>query len=146
VPVGEPGEVLPHLRWARGCPRCISLRRRGTPGTAPAATSPEKISTAFSAWPFSPAGTSGTLPGCSGAGCLTGRWRVTVITVGHRPLLIARSHKRRVTLRLVNRDVDNCHVEAVGVIAVSVTLPSAQGQRKLVQATTGEPIRYEQAP
>jgi hypothetical protein len=44
---------------------------------------------------------------------------------GHRPLLIARSLPRRVTLRLVNRDISNCHVEAVGVITVSVMLPRA---------------------
>jgi hypothetical protein len=62
---------------------------------------------------------------------------------GHRPLLIARSYPRRVTLRLVNRDVSNCHVEAVGVIAVSVTLSSPLGTRRLVQATTGGPIRYQ---
>jgi hypothetical protein len=62
---------------------------------------------------------------------------------GHRPLLIARSYPRRVTLRLVNRGVSDCHVKAVGVIAVSVTLPSPLGTRSLVQATTGKPIKYQ---
>lgn len=62
---------------------------------------------------------------------------------GHRPLLIARPYPHLVTLRLVNRDVGNCHVEAVPVISVSVTLPSPLGTRSLVQATTGKPIRYQ---
>src|SRR5262249_20803433 len=62
---------------------------------------------------------------------------------GHRPRLIARSCPRRVTLRLANRDVTDCHVEAAGVIAVSVMLPSPLGTRSLVQATTGKPIKYQ---
>jgi len=62
---------------------------------------------------------------------------------GHRPLLIARSYRHRVTLRLVNRDIGKCHVEAVGVISVSVTLPHPLGTRQLVQALTGKPIRYQ---
>jgi hypothetical protein len=61
---------------------------------------------------------------------------------GHRPLLIARSYPHRVTLRLVNRDISSCHVEAVGVISVSVTLPHPLGTRQLVQALTGKPIKY----
>lgn len=61
---------------------------------------------------------------------------------GHRPLLIARSYPDRVTLRLVNRDISNCHAEAVGVITVSVTLPNPLGSRKLVQALTGKMIKY----
>ncbi len=61
---------------------------------------------------------------------------------GHRPLLLARSSPDRVTLRLVNRDVRDCHVEAVGVISVSVTLPRALGSRQLVQAVNGKPIKY----
>ncbi len=61
---------------------------------------------------------------------------------GHRPLLIARSYPHRVTLRLVNRDISNCHVEAVGVISVSVTLTHPLGTRQLVQALTGKPIKY----
>jgi hypothetical protein len=61
---------------------------------------------------------------------------------GHRPLLIARSYPHRVTLRLVNRDISNCHVEAVGVVNVSVTLTRPLGTRQLVQALNGKPIRY----
>jgi hypothetical protein len=61
---------------------------------------------------------------------------------GHRPLLIAQSYPHRVTLRLVNRDISNCHVEAVGVVSVSVTLPQPLGTRPLVQALDGKPIRY----
>ena len=61
---------------------------------------------------------------------------------GHRPLLIARSYRDRVTLRLVNRHISNCHVEAVGVISVSVTLPHPLGTRGLVQALTGKRIKY----
>ena len=62
---------------------------------------------------------------------------------GQRPLLIARSNAWRVTLRLVNRDVSDCHVEAVGVTAVSVTLPAPLGNRQLLQATTGKPISWQ---
>jgi len=61
---------------------------------------------------------------------------------GHRPLLIARSLPGRVTLRLVNRGVSGCHVEAVGVITVSVTLPRPLGTRPLVQAINGKRINY----
>jgi hypothetical protein len=61
---------------------------------------------------------------------------------GHRPLLIARSYRHRVTLRLVNLDT-NCHEELVPVIAVSVTLPSPLGTRHLVQAMTGKPISFQ---
>ena len=61
---------------------------------------------------------------------------------GHRPLLIARSYPHRVTLHLVNRGTDDCHVEAVGVISVSVTLPSPLRTRQLVQALNGKPIKY----
>jgi hypothetical protein len=61
---------------------------------------------------------------------------------GHRPLLIARSHPHRVTLSLVNRNVSDCHVEAVGVISVSVRLPTPLGTRPLVQATNGKRIKY----
>jgi hypothetical protein len=61
---------------------------------------------------------------------------------GHRPLLIARSYPHRVTLRLVNPDT-NCHEELVGLIAVSVMLPSPLGSRHLVQALTGTPIKYQ---
>ena len=65
---------------------------------------------------------------------------------GHRPLLIARSYPQRVTLRLVNRHTGDCHVEAVGVISISVTLPTSLGARHLVQATTGKRIRYRVSP
>ena len=61
---------------------------------------------------------------------------------GHRPLLMVRSYPQRVTLRLVNRDVSKCHVEAVGVIKVSVKLARPLGTRRLVQALNGKPIRY----
>jgi hypothetical protein len=61
---------------------------------------------------------------------------------GHRPLLIARSYPHRVTLRLVNRHTSDCHVEAVGVTSVSVTLPHPLGARHLVQALNGKPIKY----
>lgn len=61
---------------------------------------------------------------------------------GHRPLLLARSFPDRVTLRLVNRGVSNCHVEAVGVISVTATLARPLGNRPLVQALNGKPIRY----
>lgn len=61
---------------------------------------------------------------------------------GHRPLLLARSYRHRVTLRLVNRHTSNCHVEAVGVTSVSVTLPQPLGTRQLVQALNGKPIKY----
>ncbi len=61
---------------------------------------------------------------------------------GHRPLLIARSYPHRVTLRLVNRDISNCHVEAMGVVAVSVMLLQPLGTRELVQALNGKPIKH----
>lgn len=61
---------------------------------------------------------------------------------GHRPLLVARSYPHRVTLRLLNRHTSNCHVEAVGVISVSVTLPRPLGNRQLRQALNGKPIKY----
>ncbi|HEX2322154.1 MAG TPA: hypothetical protein VHJ18_24500 [Streptosporangiaceae bacterium] len=61
---------------------------------------------------------------------------------GHRPLLITRSYPRRVTLQLVNRHFSDCHVEAYGVISVSVTLPSPLGTRRLVDATNGKRINY----
>jgi hypothetical protein len=61
---------------------------------------------------------------------------------GHRPLLIARSYLHRVALRLVNQDAGNCHADAVGVISVSVTLPHPLGNRRLVQALNGWPIKY----
>jgi hypothetical protein len=61
---------------------------------------------------------------------------------GHHPLLIARSYPHRVTLRLVNRHTSDCHVEAVGVTSVGVTLPHPLGARHLVQALNGKPIKY----
>jgi len=61
---------------------------------------------------------------------------------GHRPLLLTRSFPHRVTLHLVNRHVSDCHVEAVGVISISVTLPSPLGTRRLVDVTNGKRIRY----
>ena len=61
---------------------------------------------------------------------------------GHRPLLIARSYPHRVTLQLVNQHTSNCHVEAVGVTIVSVTLSRPLGTRRLVQALNGKPIKY----
>jgi hypothetical protein len=61
---------------------------------------------------------------------------------GHRPRLITRAYPHRVTLRLVNRHVNDCHVEAVGVISLSVTLPSPLGARRLVDATNGKRIKY----
>jgi hypothetical protein len=61
---------------------------------------------------------------------------------GHRPLLIARSYRRLVTLRLVNQDAGNCHVEAVPVTEVTVTLQAPLGTRRLVQAATGKLIKY----
>jgi len=60
---------------------------------------------------------------------------------GHRPQLIARSYPYRVTLRLVNPDI-NCHAEGFPGINVSVTLPDPLGARRLVQASTGKLIRY----
>jgi hypothetical protein len=61
---------------------------------------------------------------------------------GHRPLLITRSYPHRVSLRLVNLHVSDCHVEAVGVISISVTLPFPLGTRRLVDATSGKRINY----
>jgi len=61
---------------------------------------------------------------------------------GHRPLLITRSYPHRVTRHLVNRHISDCHVEAVGVISISVTLPSPLGTRRLVDATNGKRIKY----
>lgn len=61
---------------------------------------------------------------------------------GHRPALVARQYPHRVTLRLVNRDVSNCHVEAAGVTSVSVTLARPLGNRQLIQALNGKPIKY----
>lgn len=60
---------------------------------------------------------------------------------GHGPNLIARSYPHRVTLRLVNPDID-CHAELFPVVHVSVRLPQPLGARRLVHATTGKPIRY----
>jgi hypothetical protein len=74
--------------------------------------------------------------------CGTGVARGILFLISRRPLLIARSYRDRVTLRLVNRHISNCHVEAVGVISVSVTLPHPLGTRDLVQALTGKPIKY----
>jgi hypothetical protein len=60
---------------------------------------------------------------------------------GHRPHLIARSYSHRVTLRLVNPDID-CHAELFPVANVSVTLPSPLGTRRLVDATNGKRVNY----
>ena len=60
---------------------------------------------------------------------------------GHRPQLIARSYTHRVSLRLINPDI-NCHAESFPAIDVSVTLPHPLGARRLVQASTGKQIRY----
>jgi hypothetical protein len=64
-----------------------------------------------------------------------------VIACGHRPLLVARSHPDRVTLTWVNPDT-NCNAEAIKPVTVSVSLPAPLGTRKLVQASTGKPIRH----
>ena len=64
-----------------------------------------------------------------------------VIACGHRPLLVARTYPNRVTLTWVNPDT-NCNAEAIKQVVVSVTLSSPLGARKLVQASTGERIRY----
>ncbi len=64
-----------------------------------------------------------------------------VIACGHRPLLVARSHPDRVTLTWVNPDT-NCNAEAIKPVTVSVSLAAPLGSRKLVQASTGKPIRY----
>ena len=61
---------------------------------------------------------------------------------GQRPLLVVRSYPHRVTLHLVNQHVSDCHVEAVGVISISVRLPSPLRTRPLVDATNGKRIRY----
>lgn len=60
---------------------------------------------------------------------------------GHRPHLIARSYPHRVTLRLVNPDID-CHAEVFPVVNVRAILPQPLGARELVHATTGKPVRY----
>jgi hypothetical protein len=64
-----------------------------------------------------------------------------VIACGHRPLLIARSHPSRVTLTWVNPDT-HCQAEAIQPVTVSVSLPSPLGTRQLLQASTGQLIRY----
>jgi len=60
---------------------------------------------------------------------------------GHRPLLIARSYPHRVTLLLVNPNI-SCNAEAIAATSVSVTLPAPLGNRRLVQAHGGQPVRY----
>ena len=60
---------------------------------------------------------------------------------GHRPLLIARSYPHQVTLLLVNPDI-SCNAAAITVTSVSVTLPTPLGNRRLVQAHGGQPVRY----
>jgi hypothetical protein len=91
------------------------------------------------------------VPGCAGrldpvrsllSDCRSHEVVITVRSMrGHRPHLIARSYPHRVTLRLVNPDID-CHAEVFPVVNVRAMLPQPLGARELVHATTGKPVRY----
>ena len=43
---------------------------------------------------------------------------------------------------VTNRSTDDCHVQAVGVTSVGVTLGHPLGTRHFVQALNGKPIKY----
>jgi hypothetical protein len=60
---------------------------------------------------------------------------------GHRPLLVARSYPRKVTLKWVNPDT-NCNAEAVRAVPVRIRLTAPLGNRALVHAVSGGPVRY----
>jgi hypothetical protein len=60
---------------------------------------------------------------------------------GHLPLLVARSYPRKVTLKWVNPDT-NCNAEAVRAVPVRIRLTAPLGNRALVQAVSGGPVRY----
>jgi hypothetical protein len=63
------------------------------------------------------------------------------IVCGHRSLLVARSYPRKVTLKWVNPDT-SCNAEAVRTVPVRVRLLAPLGNRALVQAVSGGPVRY----
>ncbi len=60
---------------------------------------------------------------------------------GRRPVLLARSFPRKVTLTWFNPDT-NCNAEPIGVAAAHAVLPAPLGGRALVQAATGTAIPY----
>jgi hypothetical protein len=63
------------------------------------------------------------------------------VACGHDPRLVARSYPRKVTLTWVSPDT-SCNAEVIRSAAVSVRLPAPLGNRALVQAFGGGPVRY----
>jgi hypothetical protein len=63
------------------------------------------------------------------------------VACGHGPRLVARSYPRKVTLTWVSPDT-SCHAEVIRFAVVSVRLPTPLGNRALVQASGGGPVRY----
>lgn len=60
---------------------------------------------------------------------------------GHDPRLAARSYPHKVTLAWVNPDT-NCNAETIRSAVVRARLPAPLGERALVQAASGAPVRY----
>jgi hypothetical protein len=63
------------------------------------------------------------------------------VACGRGPRLAARSYPREVTLTWVSPDT-NCHAEITRLAAVSARLPAPLGNRALVQASGGGPVRH----
>jgi hypothetical protein len=63
------------------------------------------------------------------------------VACGRSPRLAARSYPRKVTLTWVSPGT-SCHAEVIRSAAVSVRLPGPLGNRALVQASGGGPVRY----
>jgi len=60
---------------------------------------------------------------------------------GHDPRLVARSYPGKVTLAWVNPDT-NCSAETLRSAVARARLPAPLGNRALVQAVSGAPVRY----
>jgi hypothetical protein len=60
---------------------------------------------------------------------------------GHDPRLAARSYPSKVTLTWVNPDT-NCNAETLRSAVARARLPAPLGNRALVQAASGAPVRY----
>lgn len=116
-------------RWLRGVAMAVAAMVAGC--AVPAAPG---------GWPNPPrtSPVSGPLLVSADGRVITG---IGSMACGHAPQLAGRSYPRKVTLIWVNPDT-NCHAEMIGSAVARARLPSPLGNRALVQASSGAPVRY----
>ena len=114
------------VRWLPGGALALGLMAAGCAGSGAGFPSPPRLTPVTQ-----------VLVSADGR-VITGRGPVAC---GHDPRLVARFYPRKVTLTWVSPDT-SCHAEVIRFAAVSVRLPAPLGNRALVQASGGGPVRY----